>query len=183
MMKNLVLALSVFTLLAACGKSGGSNADQPVPGPVPPPVNAQGYAAIDLPAECGGPNQNPVPTDYQSAGCSPYNWNNGHFRHGGCPRRTFAVCAAGVGMVCVPQDIYSNNQVAWYNYQDGNRRMQFCGYEGYANAGSCSYRSMPGAGNIGRACLVGAVNECGNGHCQPLPEANKFSCWPQANLF
>jgi hypothetical protein len=161
-MKKLVLALSVLTLLAACGKSGG-NGDQS-----PPPVNPQGYAAVDLPPECGGPNQNAVPYEYQSAGCTPYNWDNGHFRHGGCPRRTFAACAAGVGMVCVPQDIYSNYQVAWFNYQDGNRRMQFCGYEGYANAGSCTYRSIPGAGNIGRACLVGGVNECGYGRCQPI---------------
>lgn len=164
-MKKLVLALSFLTF-AACGKSDNNNNA---------PANPQAYAAVDLPAECGGPNRNAIPYEYEAAGCTPYNWNNGHFRRGGCPSRTFAACAAGVGMVCVPQDIYSSYQVAWFNYQDGNRRMQFCGFEGYANRGSCTYRSIPGAGNIGRACLVGGVNECGYGRCQPLDLRSSYN--------
>jgi hypothetical protein len=71
-------------------------------------------------------------------------------------------------MICMPQDIYREHQIAWFNYRDGVGRMSFCGYEGYANRGACSYRGIPGAGNIGRACLVGGVNECGFGHCEPL---------------
>ena len=162
-MKNAIVALSLLMILAACGSknSGGNNP--------PPNVNQNGYAAVDLPAECGGPQQNQFPQDYQNAGCSPYNWDTrGHFRRGGCSGDTYAACAPGVGMICVPQNTWRNYNVAWYQYNDGNRQMSFCGYEGRANPGSCAYRTVPGAGTIGRACVLGGVNECGYGHCQPL---------------
>ncbi len=158
-MKKLVLALSCLTLLAACGKGNSSNGQPVDPG--------QGYAAVDLPPECQQAAPTALPYEYETAGCSPYKWSNGRFRNNGCPRNTFAACATGAGMICVPRDVYDSHQVAWYNYQDGNRRSQFCGYQGQYDRGTCSYRAIPGAGTIGRACIVGA-NDCGFGRCQPL---------------
>jgi hypothetical protein len=136
-MKNVILALGLLMILAGCGKSASGNNNAP-----PPNSNGQGFAAVGLPPECASPNQRSMPNQYQQSGCSPYNWDNGRIDHGGCPRHTVAACAAGVGMICVPQDTYGTNQVAWYNEHDGN---------------------------IGRACLVG-TNDCGYGNCQPLED-------------
>jgi hypothetical protein len=163
---SFLILCAALALTASCSKNSGGNSAPPVNG-------GPQLAALDLPLECQGGqsiDQNlPEWQPYQNAGCSPYGWKQGHFRRGGCPDGTFAACGTGVGMVCVPGDVYTNYQVAWYNYSDGNRRIAFCGYANSANGGACGYNAVPGAGNIGRACLVGAPNSCGPAAiCQPI---------------
>lgn len=167
-MKNLnlysLLILSAFLTLSACTPKHSDSKN------VEPNANV---AAVSLPAECAGPqNQQSLPyyQDAQNANLNTYTWDQrGNFRRGGCRRGTFAACGKGVGMICVPGSAVRTNDVAWYNYVQGPRQFSFCGYQNPYNEGSCSYRSVPGAGNIGRACLVRDPGSCGGfGVCRPV---------------
>lgn len=170
-LKSLAFAVVAF-VISACTPKNSDNQN----------VQNGNVAAVSIPNECLGPQTGqalPYSNDVRNANFSSYDWDQrGQFRRGGCPRGTFAACGSGIGMICVPANVMQNSQVAWYNYVQGTnqspRQMSFCGYEGFANRGSCAYRSMLGAGMIGRACHVRDPNSCGGfGVCQRVGRGHR----------
>lgn len=168
-MKNVILLIALVAAFAGCGHNDNNN------------NNAQ-VAALALPAECSAPvddlEHHHGWDNYRHAGFEEYGWHGHHrFHHGGCPHGYFAACGAGVGMTCVPADIYYQHQVAWFNYQSGAPVAQFCGFEGGSNQGNCSYRSTDdGSGTIARTCIVGQPGSCPIGTCAAIDESSVGVC-------
>lgn len=170
-LKLAVLALVATATLAACGNKNKDENGQ---------HEGDGQARIaDVPArECVqpymrgtyyqgyNPYRNTGWTPYQQAGFYPYDMRI----NGGCQPGTFAVCAGGVGLSCVPSHLYSHSTVAWYSpWNQGGIRV--CGYAGYggSTAGCSSYQeSFMGPHAFGRSCLVNVPGSCGYDHCQPI---------------
>src|SRR5687767_10531370 len=65
---------------------------------------------------------------YQSAGFSPYPWQNAGtaYNFNACPQGTVPLCGAGSGLMCAPAYGMQNYRVAWYGYQP-NQGFNFCG--------------------------------------------------------
>lgn len=155
-----ILLFATLLTLAACGKKDSN-------------VNTTdgNAAALDLPAECQAPTDYASASNwnlYRGAGCTPYRWGrNNQIGRSGCPSGYFAACGTGVGLVCMPETIYRSNEIAWFDYHRGFRRFHFCGYEAYGQPnGTCGLRAN--AASVGRSCIVGQLNSCGQGQCRPV---------------
>lgn len=171
-------AMIALTVLSSCGSKGENNTNQNVG-----TVNGYGNSYA-MPMECRSMNPSMNGQRWQRHsrwGVSRYDWGreeNYRDRDGrrrsrraqqqGCGRRSFAACAPGVGIVCIPNQAYQNTQIALYSYSWGAQNATYMGPGYCGNGGMYAGRSND---TIGMVCQTSNPVSCnGFGGCLPIAQ-------------